>query len=82
MTADARRRRATVLVVAGAVSLALVVRLSADASATAEAPTAHRAALAAPVWGADSSGCMACHEGIEEMHPEADLTCVRRSWSA
>ncbi len=32
-------------------------------------------ALASPSKS-DSSGCLTCHAGIEEMHPEAELTCV------
>ncbi|MEM7309431.1 MAG: hypothetical protein AAF682_22300 [Planctomycetota bacterium] len=29
-----------------------------------------------PAFGAPSEGCLTCHQGIEDMHPEAELTCV------
>ena len=39
-------------------------------------PGAARPAGATPRRGAPSEGCLTCHAGIEDMHPQAELTCV------
>ena len=51
------------------------------ASATAFLIAAHALSRSAPSSAQDTrapatSGCLACHVGIEAMHPEADLSCV------
>ena len=53
----------------------LVAAVSASALALVSWNGGARPALASPS-GADSAGCVSCHAGIEDMHPEAGLSCV------
>ncbi len=54
---------------AGLLSLLLLVLL---AAAAVEPSTL----AAAPGASAEDAGCTSCHEGIEPMHPQAELSCV------
>ena len=54
---------------------ALVLGVGASCVALVSLQGGARPALASPSKS-DSSGCLTCHAGIEEMHPEAELTCV------
>lgn len=58
--------------VAAAFSLATAA-LAALALAGASAPPVAQRAAAAPIEG---NGCLACHAGIEDIHPKAQLSCV------
>lgn len=57
-------------------ALASALVLATGLAALASAWTQSDAGGEAPAAQDGSSGCLHCHEGIEPMHPEADLSCV------
>ncbi|MFT5290616.1 MAG: hypothetical protein ACI82F_002691 [Planctomycetota bacterium] len=66
------RRRAG----AGSAAMTFVVLFALLFLVGAAASEANHASVGRRFIQADSASCMACHEGIEDMHPEAFLSCV------
>ena len=56
--------------------LALGANLGADGATTRVTPARPAGHVATGFMGDGSTGCLRCHEGIEPMHPEAELSCV------
>ena len=69
---ESGRRRLAALALATATTLVL----TGWALDTSGAPAQSTRARSATTFFEDSRGCIHCHDGIEDMHPEAALSCV------
>ena len=67
MYTETRRETTGLIVLVGMLLLALLG--SSNREPAVASTTVH-------LFGAPSDGCVECHDGIEDMHPEADLSCV------